>query len=118
VRLALDNHYSPRIASRLRDKGHDGDAVIERGWQTESDDALLVLCHDDGRALVTNNVGDFVVIARRWAVEGRSHAGLIFTSDASLARSRDTIGRYVQLLDRLLKALPDDAALAGQIRWL
>jgi hypothetical protein len=118
VRLALDNHYSPRIAARLREKGHDVDAVVERGWEMESDDALLARCHDEGRALMTNNVGDFVVIPRLWAAEGRSHAGLVFTSDASLPRSRATIGRYVQLLDRLLKSMPADDALADQIRWL
>jgi hypothetical protein len=84
----------------------------------ESDDALLALCQGEGRALMTNNVGDFVMIARRWAAEGRSHAGLIFTSESSLPRRRDTIGRYVQLLDRLLKSMTGDDALADQIRWL
>jgi hypothetical protein len=118
VRLALDNHYSPRIASRLRDKGHDAVAAIERGWEMESDDALLTVGHGEHRALLTNNVADFVVVTRRWAVDGRSHSGLVFTSDASLPRGRNTIGRYVQVLDRLLKSLPDDDALVDQIRWL
>ena len=74
MRLALDHHYSPRIGSRLRDKGHDVDAVVERG--------------------------------------------LVFTSDASMARSRETIGRYVVRLDRLLRSLPRDDALIDQVRWL
>ena len=118
MKLALDHHYSAKIAFRLRDKGHDAIAAVERGWEAEPDEAVLLKCQEEHRALLTNNVADFVVIARRWATEGRSHFGLVFTSDASLPRTRDSIGRYVRLLDQLLKSLPDDAALADQVRWL
>ncbi len=118
MKLALDHHYSPKIAERLRDKGHDVLAVIERGWELEEDEALLALCHEEKRALQTNNVADFSVIARRWAAQGRSHAGLVFTSDASVPRSRKTIGRYVQALDRLMRTLAGDEALFDQVRWL
>jgi len=63
-------------------------------------------------------VADFAVIARRWAAEGREHAGLLFTSDASLPRTRSTIGRYVRVLEKLLKSLPQDDSFLGQVRWL
>lgn len=118
MKLALDHHYSPKIAERLRDKGHEAVAVIDRGGELEEDEPLLTLCHDEKRALLTDNVGDFVVIARRWAAQGRSHAGLVFTSEASMPRSRKTIGRYVQALDRLMGELPGDEALFDQVRWL
>jgi nucleoside-diphosphate-sugar epimerase len=118
MRLALDHHYSTHIAIRLRERGHDVVAVVERGWEAEDDEALLALCETDGRALVTNNVADFMVIARRWATQGRCHAGLIFTSDASMPRSRDTIGRYVEALDALLKAHPAENSFADRVHWL
>lgn len=118
VNLALDHHYSKQIAARLRDRGHAVVAAVEHGWEGEGDEPLLVLCAAEQRALLTNNVSDFVSIACRWASEGRQHSGLIFTSDASMPRSRRTIGRYVTALDRLLTAHPADDAFHDRIHWL
>ncbi len=118
MKLALDHHYSTKIASQLRENGFDVVAIVERGWETEADEVLLTLCHDERRALLTNNVRDFVVIARRWAAEGRAHSGLIFTSDASLPRSRLTIGRYVEVLEQLLHSLPGEDAFIDHVHWL
>lgn len=118
MRLALDHHYSTSIATKLRDKGHDVVAVVERGWEAEDDDALLALCQSERRALLTNNVGDFTVIARRWSAEGRTHWGLLFTSDRSMPRSRQTIGRYVRALDRLLRSMGAEDALTDRTHWL
>lgn len=67
---------------------------------------------------MTNNVGDLVVVARRWAEEGRQHAGLVFSSDASLPRTRATIGRFVDLLEHLMTGNPGDASFIDRIHWL
>ncbi|CAN5917631.1 hypothetical protein BH23ACT10_BH23ACT10_34690 [soil metagenome] len=118
VKLALDHHYSPTIAHQLRRLGHDVVAAQDRTWQREDDDTLLHLCMTEDRALLTNNVGDFSLIARRWTGEGRPHAGLIFTSDRSMPRNRDTIGRYVAALDDLLRSHPGTTDLRDQVHWL
>jgi hypothetical protein len=118
VRLALDHHYSPAIANKLREGGFDVIAAIERRWETEDDEALLSLCDQEQRGLVTNNVADFTVIARGWAIEGRRHSGLIFTSDASMPRSREATGRYVEILGELLRANPRDDAFSDRVHWL
>ena len=118
VKLALDHHYSTAITVQLRDRGHDVVAAIERGWETEDDESFLVLCDQEQRALLTNNVADFTLIARRWAAEGRQHCGVIFTSDASMPRGRHTIGRYVHTLDELLSANPQDGAFADRVHWM
>ena len=71
-----------------------------------------------GGALVTNNVADCTLIARGWAIEGREHSGLIFTSDVSMPRGRQTIGRYVEVLEELLRAHPRDDSFTDRIQWL
>jgi Domain of unknown function (DUF5615) len=118
VKLALDHHYSARIAASLRDLGHDVVTVSERGWEAETDEDVLALCSGEQRALLTNNVADFAVIVGRWALEGRSQTGLVFTSDKSMLRSSDWIGRYVLALDHLLQSLPGDEAFTDQLWWL
>lgn len=118
MKLALDHHYSTRIAVALRDRGHDVVAAVESGWHTLEDDELLDTCHREGRTLLTNNVADFAVLARQRATERRAHHGLVFTSDASLPRTRDTIGQYVNALDGLMTVHADDRAFVDQIHWL
>lgn len=118
VKLALDHHYSAAIAKELRSRGHDAVSALEMGWEMEEDEPLLTACDRDRRALLTNNVADFTVIARRWAVEDRRHSGLIFTSDRSLPRGRSTIGTYIELLDELLKANRKEDAFADRVHWL
>ena len=93
-------------------------AVSELGWQLEDDEPLLARCRAEELALVTNNVGDFAVIAQRWADESRVHAGLILTSENQWPRRRDMIGRFVDSLDTLLSGNAGTRSLAGRIHWL
>lgn len=119
MRLLLDEQYSPTIAQQLRTQGFDVVAVVERPDLIGLDDeALLRVAAGERRALLTNNVRHFAPIARDWGASGETHSGLVFTSDAGLPRSRETIGLYVERLGRLLDAEPADDALRDQVRWL
>lgn len=118
MKLALDHHYSPLIARLLRERGFDVIAAVEVGWQAEDDEPLLMFCKADERCLLTNNVGDFAVIARAWQTEGRVHAGLIFTSDISWPRNRDTVGRFVDVLAELMTANTELDSFTDRVHWL
>lgn len=77
MRLLLDAHLSGRrVANALRDRGHDVRAIDEErtldGW---TDEAVLELAADEDRIVVTCDVKDFARITRRWAEDGRQHAG-------------------------------------------
>lgn len=93
-------------------------AAMEQGWEREDDESLLNSCAEQIRALLTNNVGDLVIVVRTWAAETRSHSGLIFTSDASMPRGRDCIGRYVTALEEILRLHPQDGAIRDRLLWL
>jgi predicted nuclease of predicted toxin-antitoxin system len=119
LKLLLDEQFPPDIAKRLRERDHDAIAVRERpDLISAEDETLLALSTAEQRALLTNNVRDFVPIATRWAGEGRSHYGLLLVSDRTLQRSRNTIGVYIKAIDRLLREHPSEDALRDQILWL
>lgn len=118
VRLVLDHHY-PRIVSELLiAAGHRAETAIGREWHELDDAALLSACADDGAILVTNNVGDFVVIARQWQLEAREHAGLIFTSDTSWPRTRDGAGLLARAIDTVLRAHHVQESWSDRVHWL
>jgi hypothetical protein len=120
VRLLLDEHYSPEIARQLRARGHDVVAVTERAELIGlDDDELIRRMAQERRAIMTNNVKDFVPLATRTAVAADDHSGLLFTSDKSMPRRNDTIGRFVNALDEFLQPHQgDDDTYRNQIQWL
>lgn len=119
MRLCLDQHYAPRIAAALRERGHD---VISAEAESElrglPDEELLSYCVRERRALVTENVADFMPLVHRLVTRGDEHYGLLFSSPASMPRSAGTIGLFVEVLDRLLRGSPGEDALRNQARWL
>jgi predicted nuclease of predicted toxin-antitoxin system len=118
VKLLLDHHYSTRIAESLRAHGHDVLAAVERGWHMESDETLLALCAAEQRVLLTNNVADFMALHRHWLAADRQHAGIVFTSDQSLPRTRAGIGVVVDALERMLSTHPGADSLNDRVLWL
>jgi len=119
MRLCLDELYSPKIAAELRARGHYAISVHDRpALLALPDAAVLDAMVAEGRAIVAENVSDFVPLARRLALEGRDHLGLILTSSAALPRSRNTIGRHVRALDAFLAERRADDALRNQVAWL
>ena len=119
LRLLLDEHYTPVIAQQLRERGHDVVSVLERDdLRSASDVELFAAAREERRALLTNNVIDFMPLVHQAAQEGTSHFGVLFTSDRSLPRTLATVGDYVRVLDELLTANRAEDALLDEVRWL
>jgi predicted nuclease of predicted toxin-antitoxin system len=118
VRLLLDEHYSPTIAAKLREAGFDAVTVDDAGLSGASDGLLYEFALMHRRAVVTNNARDFLRVIAEGAASGDTHFGLLLTSDVSMPRSQRTIGRYVRALEKILRANPEEDALANQVRWL
>ncbi len=82
------------------------------------DEPLFAQLVAERRALLTENVADFVPIANRLASAGDDHYGLVFTSPKSMPRSKATIGLYVAALDTFLHQNAEEDALLNQVQWL
>jgi hypothetical protein len=105
----LDAHISARrIATPLREGGHDVRAAAEeRELDGLADEQLLALAAGETRAMITFDVKDFTVIARRWAEVGRPHAGLGIV----VGLDHGDFGVVLDVLSRELSARP------GQADW-
>lgn len=118
MRLLLDVHHSRHAAQRLRIEGHDVVAAADdQTLRDAEDDELLALATLDERVVVTENVKDFDRLVREWAVSGRHHAGVIFTSPRRFHRGSAAYP------DNLVKALGGFLATAperftDQVQWL
>src|SRR2546430_2703287 len=111
--------YSPVIAARLRERGHDAASAQDRDDLSAASDAtILETVQAERRVIVTNNVRDFMPLANQALRSGAAFYGIVFTNDRSLPRSKQTIGTFVDLLDALLNAHADTDALEARVEWL
>lgn len=119
MKLLLDEHYARRVAAALRERGHDALAVTEveelRGLPHE---ALFAHAKREHRVILTQDVGDFVVLAREAALTGVDHFGLIFASARSFPRATAEIGALIDALDELLASHAAEDALLNDVHWL
>ena len=119
MKLCLDEHYAIQIAGDLRDRGYDVECVKERPELIRLSDAeLLTTMQGERRALLTENVADFAPLIRQIVAAGESHFGIVYTSNRSMPRSRDTIGLYVDALDELMRRFPGDNDFVDRVEWL
>jgi hypothetical protein len=119
LKLLIDEMYPPSIAEQLRDRGRDVHAVTERQeLRALADSDIFALAQQEQRAVVTENIADFSVIAGGYDQRGQTHHGLVLVAPGSYPRGRrGTIGRMVTELDRVLGEHPDTAP-ASLRYWL
>ena len=119
MRLFLDEHYSPKIAAELRKRSHDVFSAQERDdLRGLGDRELWNFASAEGRALMNENVADFMPLVREAAAQAERHFGVVFTSPRSLPRGPRTIGVYIERLEGFLRDRPADDAQADQVQWL
>lgn len=119
MRLLLDEHLSPEIARRLRSRRHDVEAAVERpDLVALPDHELFARMATERRAILTNNVPDYIKLSNEALSGGQERYGLLLIDDRSMPRGRNTIGLFVRVLDEFLAAHRADDALRNQLRWL
>jgi len=119
LRLVLDEHFSFRIAQQLRKRGRDVVAVAERAELRQmSDEDLLRWAHEHERAVVTENVQDFLPVHGEFLRQGEPHSGIVLTSPHRFPRSSAGIGTLVRALAELLQDRGSRGPMPSDVRWL
>lgn len=113
---------SATVASQLRDRGHDVVAVQDLGLEhlRGIDDCELVdHAARQRRAVVTDNIPDFVRCHHHGLEHGRHHYGLLlFTNDTFPRHRHDAfVGKILTALETQLHDHQDDDD-SSWIRWL
>jgi predicted nuclease of predicted toxin-antitoxin system len=109
-RLLLGENVSPDLADALRQRGVDAIHVSDLRLGGEADEAILAAGARTERAVLTQNVRDFVLLARAYVEHGRHHAGIIVTPQRPL---RELLAGVLRLVARTSAADLRDA-----VRWV
>jgi len=115
---ATDENIPVQVAARLAARGHDVLTTRDLNLLGASDVDLLASAREERRVLVTNDVTDFIAIARRWMARGDSHAGLILVPTAALPGQGAALKACVDRLSALLDEHPHQDDWVDQVRWL
>lgn len=120
MKLLIDQMWPAILAQSLRDRGHDVAAVVDReDLIHESDAVVFDAARQDGRAVFTENVADYVPLAVDCLARSEQFFGLLLTADRAYPRGHPrTLGRVLVALDRYLSGHPDDDARRNVIEWL
>lgn len=121
MKLCLDEHYAKRIAELLRERerGREVGCVKERpDLVSLSDGALWEQMQQEHRALLTENVADFMPLVTRTSETGESHWGIIFSNSRSMPRGSATIGVFVESIDRMMLEFAGEDEFRDRVEWL
>lgn len=120
MRLLIDEMYSPVIAERLRDAGHDAVSVLELPDLVGQDDAqVCAFGVSSRRAVVTENAADFLTLVRQRSEIGHAAPSLVITSNRAFPRHVQAfVGRAIRALAAFCDGHPEDDPQAGAVHWL
>jgi hypothetical protein len=104
LRLLLDEHISPEVANGLRRRAKRLSILSLNEWQQGRflgvpDDVLLMAAAVEQLTLVTYDRRTIPPLLKRWAEEGREHAGVVFVDNRTISSS--DIGGLVKALELL-----------------
>ena len=94
-----DEDVSDRLAVLLRDHGYEAESALSAGTSGFSDEQQLLFAAHRGWTILTFNIRDFVILARRWRDAGREHAGIVVSRQFSLRQTGELLRQVCFLVD-------------------
>ncbi len=108
--LLLDEDVRPMLGDILRQRGYDAVHVVEVSRGGKSDREQLEYATEQGRAILTHNIRDYLVLDAMYRSRGMDHAGILVSDQVSL---RELLHRTLSCLSQMTK---DDAF--NSVIWL
>lgn len=116
MKILLDEMLSALIAERLRERGHDAEAVDERPeLRGLTDPELFARTQREQRAIATYNRDDFLALDRLYRSEGRNHHGIILVNPRRFLQRKDRVGHLIAALGAFIEA---ESPYPGFVHWL
>ncbi|TKB67396.1 MAG: hypothetical protein E8D52_12530 [Nitrospira sp.] len=95
MKFYLDEHIHLTMASLLHARGIDCITTRDAGNFGFSDEAQLAFATSQGRAILTFNHKDFLLLAKQWHETGRSHAGIILSKELPIPNLIRRLHRFI-----------------------
>lgn len=83
-----------------------------------ADEELLVVAAREGRALVSENVADFMRLYGEWGAADRRHAGIVVALSSRFSHTATGYEVLVDSLGELCAQRPGHESLADAVRFL
>ena len=111
ISIHTDESVDSALVVHLRNRGYDAMSCHERDRNNlrTSDHDQLIYATDARRAILTNNVRDFVPLDARWKRQGGSHAGIVVYT--GVPPFGDLLRRVIRHLDAPAPETQQDTAL-------
>lgn len=110
ITLLLDEDVRVVLGEILRQRGYDAIHVLEVGRAGRSDPEQLAYATSQGRAILTHNIRDYILLDKQYREQSREHAGIIVSDQIPLR----------ELLRRTLRFLSHHTGeeLRNKVMWL
>lgn len=108
MKLLLDEMYPAALAESLRAVEVDACTVVELGLAGRSDPDIFAAAIEQGRAVLTENVGDFNNISAERLTAGQHHPGILIALSSRFSRRPAGRGRLVTAIRAVADQQLDD----------
>jgi len=111
--LYTDEDVTDHLAILVRQRGFNVRSACEADLIEQPDEMHLAYAATHGMVLLTFNQRDYILMARRWAAEGRRHAGILLSDQFT----RRQLGELLRRVLRFLNTVPADEMI-NTVRYL
>jgi len=99
VKLVVDEMYPPALAEGLKARGIDAVTVADLRLGGSSDAEIFGAAVASGRAVLSENVGDFARIAADHGTAGHRHPGVLIALSSRFSRRPAGIARLIAAIE-------------------